>query len=169
MVTQFVSKPPAPIMEEVAGGNIIASYSASLRQLAEVRKCRVGMERVEKWHPPFLPFPPSSAPLRQTHSWGVNCVERKPAFSSGSVYILSESTSTCSMALAGYWIRVYECLPFIQIIQRYQIVYEILHLSTGNGLLALSCKGLSRWRFLKNILVPMTNADSDSPVQIQLH
>lgn len=32
MVTQFVSKPLAPIMEEVTGGNITASYSASLKE-----------------------------------------------------------------------------------------------------------------------------------------
>lgn len=138
MVTQFVSKPPAPIMEEVTGGNITASYSAALRsgwdlgQMAEVRKYRAGMERVEKWHPPFLPFPPSSAPLhplRQTHSWGVNCGERKPAFSSGSVYILSESTFTYSMAWASC------CIGFMNAwICTFHTNNSItIYFSTGNG------------------------------------
>lgn len=68
MVTQFVSKPPGLhnggsdwwqhhcLIQRFSGG-----VAGTLGKWPEVRKYRVGMERVEKWHPPFLPFPPSSS------------------------------------------------------------------------------------------------------------
>lgn len=94
-------QPPTPIMEEVTGGNITASYSASLKrsdwdlgQLAEVRKCKVGTERVH-------PLPSSSQTDLQLgcELWG----EEASLFL--WVRLHPQSTSRYSMALAGFSIR----------------------------------------------------------------
>lgn len=66
MFTEFESKPPPPITEEVIGGNLTTSYSASLwsgwdlGQMAMVRKYRAVMK---EWRSGTVSPPPKSAPL----------------------------------------------------------------------------------------------------------